>query len=379
MKRGCELLLLFLLIAPPGIYAQGSGIKVPPANAPDSYQVKQGDTLWGISSRVFGNPFSWQNIWKLNGFISDPHWIYPGQTLSFAQKPALPVTPAPAPVPAAAPVPPPAAVERPGVNVTLPRMAAAIPAAPAEPAKPATDPTVIRLLTEPSQIFTEKNFMRTGFIAKLSDISKKKITGIEGVPGSAIRYDTVTIDMGSADGVKAGTLLAIISAGDRVKHPDTGVDYGFVVRVKGFINAETVGANSSRCVVRSTFDPLAVGDQVMLYQLKSGPMFDAWVKPDTAIRGEILAVNEPMLSIHPEDILYIDKGERDGVRPGDRFTVFARATNLDDTGNRTPLGDVDAISVMPDVTAVIVTSLRGETITIGDQIELTARCRVVKK
>jgi len=34
---------------------------------------------------------------------------------------------------------------------------------------------------------------------------------------------------------------------------------------------------------------------------------------------------------------------------------------------------------MPDQTAVIVLSLRGETITIGEQVELTARCRLVKK
>jgi hypothetical protein len=238
---------------------------------------------------------------------------------------------------------------------------------------------VIRLLQEPRQVFTEKNFMRTGFITKKSELSKKRVVRIEGEQISAIRYDTVVIDMGNRDGVKEGDLLAVFAVGDRVKHPDTGVDYGFVVRIKGVLRAISVGSTSSRCSVQDTFDPLAVNDPVMKYRLESGSMFDAWVKPETTIRGVVLAVNEPMLSIHTNDILYIDKGTRDNVQPGDHFTVFARASNLDDTGHRTPTGELEAIRVMPGETAVIVLSLKGEAINIGDRVELTARCKLVKK
>jgi hypothetical protein len=51
-------------------------------NAPDEYNVKRGDTLWGISSTFLTSPWRWPELWGMNKEqISNPHLIYPGQTL----------------------------------------------------------------------------------------------------------------------------------------------------------------------------------------------------------------------------------------------------------------------------------------------------------
>jgi len=56
------------------------------ALAVSAYFVKEGDTLWDLSSEFLNDPFAWPDLWENNRQIADPHWIYPGDSLYLGER-----------------------------------------------------------------------------------------------------------------------------------------------------------------------------------------------------------------------------------------------------------------------------------------------------
>jgi len=66
---GAALMVFFSLALPAMTQEKG---------AEEMYTIKQGDTLWDISSKFLKDPFLWPKLWQRNPYITNPHWIYPG-------------------------------------------------------------------------------------------------------------------------------------------------------------------------------------------------------------------------------------------------------------------------------------------------------------
>ena len=75
IKRHLLIMCLFL-----PFLAMADVLQIKP-DAPTSYVVKKGDTLWDISAIFLNQPWLWPKLWRLNPQIKNPHLIYPGDKL----------------------------------------------------------------------------------------------------------------------------------------------------------------------------------------------------------------------------------------------------------------------------------------------------------
>lgn len=72
-------LIVFSLLTALPSYGQDKG--------DDIYVIKKGDTLWDLSGEHLNNSYQWPELWQRNQYITNPHLIYPGNSLRLHGRP----------------------------------------------------------------------------------------------------------------------------------------------------------------------------------------------------------------------------------------------------------------------------------------------------
>lgn len=358
-----------------------------------TYTITQGDTLWDIANSALKDPFLWPLIWKENPSITNPDLIYPGNKLTIPslapieramQSPAeaappaapepqqlaekadtaTPAVPAPA-APAVATNETPAepmAAPAPAETIKVPPTAAAAPVQEEATAKQGTifEKEIIPPLVD------KYTMLSAGYVS--TDKWVESITGaLE--PRAMFGFDDIVfIKVSAPEDVKIGDKYLVFAPVKKVKHPKTGKKLGSLIKVLGILQVieKAPGATYLTARISLSFDSIAKGNLLAPYQeptlIYAVPQNDG-----RSIDGHIIDVMDSRSINGKFDMLYLDKGGNDGVKPGDRFSVF-----IDPLKKGFPkkiVGEAIVVQVK-DQTATALVRNSTDSIARGDKVEL---------
>jgi hypothetical protein len=284
------------------------------SNAPDSYVVKRGDTLWGIAKVFLRDPWFWPEIWQVNKQIQNPHLIYPGDTLRLVYIDGHP-------------------------RVTLQRgtmergdSARVLPRVRSEPLESAV--TTIPYATV------------AAFMSKPSVLSNEQIKGAPYV--FSTRDSHVVISNGDTlyargfqSPVEAGTHYNVVRVGDPLRDPDDNriVGYDGIFTGSGRI---TRGGDPATLIMTESSRETEPGDKLFAGGVDV-PLDFIPSSPKVKINGRIMAVSDGVTVIGQYQVVVINRGARDGLAPGNVLGIFALGGYVRDTVNKGYLGGMSRL------------------------------------
>ncbi len=242
---------------------------------PEAHTVRRGDTLWDISSRYYQNPYFWPRVWANNPQVLNPHWIYPGDRLKLREPGA-------------------ATLSNIGFGFTAQKSRVA-----------------------PGTVFLRD----VGWVDDKSDDDWGNVQGSPDDQMLLTENDDVYIQIEGDHDVSVGQLLTIWKP---LRKAGSGDAKGTLVSIRGTAKVERVNPKTKmvRAKIIESLDIIERGAKV-------GPLgrrFDvvAPIVSDQDLEAFIIASIYPAIFYGQNQVVFIDKGEKEGVKPGMRFFAIRR-------------------------------------------------------
>ncbi|MEQ9700239.1 MAG: LysM peptidoglycan-binding domain-containing protein [Sandaracinaceae bacterium] len=257
---------------------------------PQTYTVRRGDTLWDVTGRFYGNPWEWPRVWSYNPEITNPHWIYPLDTLRL-----LP----------------------PGEGVVI------------------DDGSGARVVSPARTMQSGTVFLRQeGFLDRDALDSSGVVVGSPEDHMLLAPFDPIYIEFDDDyDQTPSGewTIFRPIEADVRFEGEE-----GELVRIFGTVRVESYDRDrrTARGTIVEALDPVERGMRVAAMPRR----FDM-VPPrvaDRDIESRVVATLHPRLLLGEQQIVFLPVGREEGVAVGNRFFIIDVGDRWRDSLNASP-------------------------------------------
>jgi hypothetical protein len=230
------------------------------------YVIKKGDTLWDLSEKFLEDPFLWPKLWQENQYITNPHWIYPGNPIRFRPFEEVKV-PAAKPAEIKPPGAKPAEVKPPEAKPEVARKPP-VEEKPAEGVAPRVTPPEVALRPEaipPGEerwagFLTKEEFPGIGVVVESRE--RGRLLMAEG--------DVIYLAFKTRDPIEVGEQFTIFRLSPVIKHPLTGEKLGRKVSILG--ECAIIGAHDAMYTAHifKSYRAIERGDRITHYRALMG-------------------------------------------------------------------------------------------------------------
>lgn len=311
-----------------------------------SHTVRQGDTLWDLAKQYRGDPFLWPDIYRMNtSVVEDPHWIYPGEVLRLSgaeEMAAVPSTDTPAPPTMAgsetSDSEPPVEQAVPATGATLAQLTQS--PSGSDEQEPLFGPRPANTLKESIQAYTRKEyrplrqteFYSSGFLTENEKLPWAKVIGpvtpsqigATTLVNDAMPYTTIAVEAPRGATYQIGDTLLLAHRGDDWN------SYGQVILPTALARVTDTVAGRYLASVVAVYGPVRPGQSALPVEKFTPAGSEHAVPVSDGVRAKFLGGPTRQDLKTPQMVVFIDKGQQDGVAAGDIFEVRRKAGVLDD-------------------------------------------------
>ena len=241
---------------------------------PAVYSIRRGDTLWDITGHFYGSPWEWPRVWSYNPEVTNPHWIYPNDTLRLLPEGQ--------------------------VQAELPQQGLAV----SDGARFRDDTVLLR-----DEGYLDEEALRTS----------GRIVGSPEEQMLLSNYDDVYVEFEEGAEVRTGMELTVfrpIRSAER--EPD---ETGELVRIYGGVRLQSYDPERrlGRAQITDSLDPIERG-----YRVANVARRFELLPPrsnDRDVRAEVVATLMQNQLVGDYQLVFVNVGSEQGVQVGNRFFV----------------------------------------------------------
>lgn len=184
----------------------------------------------------------------------------------------------------------------------------------------------------PNLATTKRNLYCAGFIQFAPAPRSLEIAGAEEEQEQLVygEADYVYLNQGSAQGIKVGYMYTVVRPRGQFKSKLSKKKgwLGTYFQEIGVVRVIEVKENVSVAFVESACDTIVFGDMLRAFEERKNPALapeaplSRFENPTNKQNGRIVLARDNQELLSKNNVVFIDLGEEDGVKPGDYMTIY---------------------------------------------------------